>query len=84
MSHDYKAQKAETFESFEAFAAEAPGTATVTYQFYPEDVEADWAGVQKALEARGFRTRRDDEDEDNELEVFHSIWNEEAAHQEPV
>lgn len=63
MSHDYKAQKAETFESFAAFAAEAPATATIAYQFYPEDIDANWDGLQKALEARGFRTRRDDDDE---------------------
>lgn len=63
MSHDYKAQKAETFESFAAFAAEAPATATIAYQFYPEDIDANWDGLQQALEARGFRTRRDDDDE---------------------
>ena len=63
MSHDYKAQKAETYESFAAFAAEAPAEATITYQFYPEDVDADWDGLQKALAAKGFRTARDDEDE---------------------
>lgn len=63
MSHDYKAQRAETFESFEAFAADAPAVAVITYQFYPDEVDADWDGVQKALEAAGFRTSRDDEAE---------------------
>lgn len=63
MSHDYKAQKAETFESFEAFAKDAPTTATITYQFYPEEVDADWDGLEKALQAKGFRTARDDEAE---------------------
>jgi len=63
MSHDYKAQKAETFDSFAAFAAEAPATATIAYQFYPEDIDANWDGLQQALQARGFRTRRDDDDE---------------------
>lgn len=63
MSYDYKAQKAETFESFEAFAADAPEVAIITYQFYPEDIDANWDGVQKALQDRGFRTNRDDEDE---------------------
>lgn len=63
MSHDYKAQKAETFDSFAAFAAEAPAVATIAYQFYPEDIDADWQGVQQALAARGFRTTRDDDDE---------------------
>ncbi|HBD89557.1 MAG: hypothetical protein A2092_02315 [Rhodobacteraceae bacterium GWE1_64_9] len=63
MTHDYKAQQAETFESFEAFAHDAPEIATITYQFYPEDVDANWDGVQKALQAKGFRTARDDGDE---------------------
>lgn len=63
MSHDYKAQQAETFDSFEAFAEDAPAMAVIAYQFYPEDVEPDWDGVQKALQAKGFRTTRDDEDE---------------------
>lgn len=69
MSHDYKAQMAETFESFAAFAAEAPEIAVITYQFYPEDLDADWQGVQKALEQRGFRTRRDDDDELLDAEI---------------
>lgn len=69
MSHDYKAQQAETFESFEAFAKDAPGEAVVTYQFYPEDVEPKWDAVQKALEARGFRVTRDDEDELLDAEI---------------
>lgn len=69
MSHDYKAQKDETFESFGLFAADAPEMAVVTYQFYPEDVEADWDGVSSALEARGFRTRRDDADDLLDAEI---------------
>lgn len=69
MSHDYKAQKAETFDSFEAFAKDAPKVATISYQFYPEDVDAKWDAVQKALEARGFRTHRDDDDELLDAEI---------------
>lgn len=63
MSHDYKAQKAETFDSFAAFAGDAPATATIAYQFYPEDIEPDWDGVSAALRAMGFATRRDDDDD---------------------
>lgn len=69
MSHDYNAQKAETFDSFEAFANEAPAEAVITFQFYPEDVDANWDGVQKALQARGFRTKRDDDDELLDAEI---------------
>lgn len=63
MTHDYKAQRAETLESFASFANEAPEQAVITYQFYPEDVDADWDGLERALQAKGFRTQRD-EDED--------------------
>ena len=69
MSHDYKAQQAETFASFEAFAAEAPSVATISYQFYPEDVEPNWDGIEKALQARGFRTRRDEDDDLLDAEI---------------
>ncbi len=69
MSHDYKAQQAETFESFESFAAQAPEVAVITYQFYPEDVDANWDGVEKALQAKGFRTTRDEDDELLDVEI---------------
>ena len=69
MSHDYKSQQAETFASFEAFAAEAPSVATISYQFYPEDVEPNWDGIEKALQARGFRTRRDEDDDLLDAEI---------------
>jgi hypothetical protein len=57
MSHDYNAQKAETFETFEALGegADLPARAVVTYQFFPESSEPNWAGLTKALEAKGFR-----------------------------
>ena len=69
MSHDYKAQQAETFDSFEAFASDAPAVAVISYQFYPEDVDAKWDAVQAALQARGFRTRRDDDDDLLDAEI---------------
>lgn len=65
MSHDYDAQRAETFESFAALGGGAfvPARAVVTFQFFPEETEADWAGLEAALQARGFSTGRFEEEE---------------------
>ena len=71
MSHDYDAQRAETFETFESFGKEPglPSTAVVDFQFYPEEIDADWDGVEAALRAKGFTTRRDIEDETVEASI---------------
>ena len=60
MEHDYKAQRAETFETFATMDAQAalPARAVVTFQFFPEDIDADWDGVEAALRDRGFETAR--------------------------
>jgi hypothetical protein len=64
MSHDWKAQRAETFETFAEMAGEVslPKTAVVYYQFYAENIDPDWAAVEKALKAKGFKTERDEEE----------------------
>jgi hypothetical protein len=65
MSHDYDAQRAETFETFAALGGEAfvPARAVVTFQFFPEETEADWAGFEAALREKGFTTARFEEEE---------------------
>lgn len=64
MSHNYNAQRAETFETFELLGAheKLPATAIVEFQFYAEDVEPDWATVEKGLRAKGFTTRREEDE----------------------
>ncbi|EEW26309.1 ribonuclease E inhibitor RraB [Rhodobacter ferrooxidans] len=65
MSHDYNAQRAETFETFETMGKEItlPKRAVVDFQFYPEEIEADWDGLEAALREKGFTTTRYEDEE---------------------
>ncbi|MDZ4094106.1 MAG: hypothetical protein U1D35_04250 [Paracoccaceae bacterium] len=82
MSHDYEAQRAETFESFAALGNRAalPNHAVVDFQFYPDDKDANWAACENALRAKGFRTKRFEDEDTLEasfgpIEVMpESIW----------
>ena len=64
MSHDFEAQRAETFETFVEMKGQVklPKQAVVYYQFYAEDLHPDWASVEKALKAKGFKTERDEDE----------------------
>ncbi|MDZ4096214.1 MAG: hypothetical protein U1D35_15050 [Paracoccaceae bacterium] len=61
MSHDYEAQRAETFATFVELRQDAdlPAMAVVHFLFYAEDMDPDWGPVEKALQAKGFTTRRE-------------------------
>ncbi|NPD16881.1 hypothetical protein HOY34_16940 [Xinfangfangia sp. D13-10-4-6] len=64
MSHDYAFQRRETFDTFrESKGVKLPAKAVVEYAFFPEEQEANWAGITRALEAKGYRISRPDEDE---------------------
>jgi hypothetical protein len=64
MSHDYPAQRRETFDTFRASkGVKLPAKAVVDYAFFIEETDADWAGLERALKARGFRVRRLDDEE---------------------
>lgn len=65
MFHDYQAQRAETFDSFVELRklAGLPQTARVNFLFIAEEIEPSWAPCARALQARGFETNRDDDDE---------------------
>ncbi len=59
MSHNYAAQRRETFDTFrQTKGVKLPERAVVDYEFFVEETDADWAGFERALKARGFRTRR--------------------------
>ncbi len=59
MSHNYAAQRRETFDTFrQSKGVKLPERAVVDYEFFVEETDADWAGFERALKARGFRTRR--------------------------
>ena len=59
--HDYRTQRADTFETFRQAGkgVKLPATAIVVFLFVAEDTDTDWKGVEKALRAKGFKTRND-------------------------
>lgn len=64
MSHDYDEQRRDTLASFKALkGVQLPPMAEVDFVFFAEETDADWSAVAAALHKAGFRTRRDDEDE---------------------
>ena len=65
MSHDYKAQQAETFETFDEIGKidDLPKRAVVNFLFLAEEVEPPFAAAEKALTAAGFITRQDEDGE---------------------
>ncbi len=64
MSHDYNAQRAETFDTFEELRGEVdlPKRAIIHFLFYAEDKQPNWSVVEKALQAKGFTTERDEDE----------------------
>lgn len=64
MSHDYARQRRETFDTFRASkGVKLPARAVVDFAFFVEETDADWAAFERALKAKGFRTRRLGDDE---------------------
>ncbi len=65
MSHNYEAQRRETFATFKQAGkgVKLPATAVVDFIFFIEELDASWAALEKALRAKGFRTRRLGDDE---------------------
>ena len=61
--HDWKEQRAETFDTFKQAGrgVKLPKEAVVVYLFLPDENDANYAPVEKALQARGFKTKRDGE-----------------------
>lgn len=85
MSHDYKAQQAETFETFVEIGKidDLPKRAVVNFLFLADEVDAPFAAAEKALKAAGFVTQQDDDGETleartGEMEISAAaIWVEE-------
>lgn len=64
MTHDYAYQRRETFDTFrESKGVKLPERAVIDYAFFAEIEAADFAGLEKALQEKGFRTQRLDDDE---------------------
>ena len=71
MTHNYDDQRAETFETFAEIGQDAdlPKSAVVDYQFYPEEIDAQWDALAAALTAAGFTTTRYEDDETIEASI---------------
>ncbi len=66
MTHNYEAQRRETFETFEQAAKDRvklPALSVVEFIFLIEELDAKWGAFEKALRAKGFRTKRDPDGE---------------------
>jgi hypothetical protein len=63
MAHDFETQRRETFDTFKDLpkGEKLPDRAEIDFLFFPEDEDADYAPLERALKARGFRLGRDAE-----------------------
>ena len=64
MSHNFDAQRRETFNTFRDMPKgmkKLPERAEVDFLFYPEEHDANYGAVIKALTAKGYRCSRDDD-----------------------
>lgn len=63
MRHNFDAQRRETFDTFREMpkGEKLPDRAEVDFLFLPEEEEARYAPLEKALKAKGFKVSRDDD-----------------------
>tara|TARA_R110002096_G_scaffold193939_5_gene375872 strand:- start:224 stop:547 length:324 start_codon:yes stop_codon:yes gene_type:complete len=87
MTHDFKAQRAETFETFVEIGQidDLPKTAVVNFLFLADETDAPFAACETALQTKGFATRRDEDGETLEARIgpmaisAETIWEQEQA-----
>ncbi|MDO9524555.1 MAG: hypothetical protein Q7J57_03295 [Gemmobacter sp.] len=60
MTHNYEAQRRETFDTFKQAGRgmRLPKTSMVAFEFFVEELDADWDAFEKALRVKGFKTKR--------------------------
>jgi Regulator of ribonuclease activity B len=59
MRHNFAAQRKDTFDTFrQSKGVKLPERAVVDYAFFLEENDADWAGLERVLKAKGFRVKR--------------------------
>ncbi len=59
MSHNYETQRRETYATFkDTKGVKLPKEAVVDFIFFIEELDANWASLEKALQAEGFSTKR--------------------------
>jgi len=61
--HNYESQRRDTFATFKQAGrgVRLPATSVVDYLFFIEELDADWAALERALKREGFKTRRGDD-----------------------
>lgn len=59
MSHNYESQRKDTYATFaQSKGVKLPKEAVVDFIFFIEEIDANWAALEKALKAEGFRPKR--------------------------
>jgi hypothetical protein len=59
MRHNFAAQRKDTFDTFrQSKGVKLPERAVVDYAFFVEENDANWAGFERELKAKGFRVKR--------------------------
>jgi hypothetical protein len=59
MRHNFAAQRKDTFDTFrQSKGVKVPERSVVEYAFFVEENDADWAGFERVLKAKGFRVKR--------------------------
>ena len=61
MAHNFAAQQRETFDTFASLpkGQTLPDVAVVDFLFFLEETDANWKSFEKALQGKGFTTKRD-------------------------
>ena len=60
MDHNFETQRRETYDTFkQSKGVKLPKEAVIDFLFFIEELDANWAALEKALQKEGFRTRRD-------------------------
>jgi hypothetical protein len=65
MPHNYESQRRDTYATFKEAgkSVKLPKTSVVDFIFFIEEMDADWAKLEKALAKAGYKTKRMDDGE---------------------
>lgn len=60
MTHNYESQRRDTYATFKAAgkSVKLPKTSVVEFIFFIEELDANWAALEKALQVAGYTTKR--------------------------
>ncbi len=59
MTHNFESQRKDTYATFaQSKGVKLPKEAVIDFIFFIEELDANWAALEKAMQAAGFKTRR--------------------------